>query len=230
MITVPAMVGPEEVFQAFSVSRESQVRLRLYAALLQQWQEKINLVGRETLPFLWHRHIADGLQLTRFMGSTPRVLIDMGSGAGIPGMIVALAYPHHQVTLIESNRKKVAFLMEVARRCRISVKILAERIERVDSAPYRMTHPIVTARALAPLSSLLDLTAPFLEQGTGLFYKGQDVGSELTDSQKSWRIRYIAHQSVIEPKSSILEVLEAQKFHEQTNKRGRQGPADSCHR
>ena len=100
----------EEVFRRFDVSRESQARLKLYADLLRKWQARINLVGSETIPFLWERHIADSLQLRTFIGKDEKTVVDLGSGAGLPGLVLALAYPEYRVTLIESNGKKAAFL------------------------------------------------------------------------------------------------------------------------
>ena len=220
MIPLPPTVGPEEVFAFFNVSRESQVRLRHYADLLQRWQSRINLIGPETVPILWQRHIADGLQLIRFVGTSPRTVIDVGTGAGIPGLVLKLAFPQHRVTLIESNTKKAAFLAEAARQGGVDVEILGQRAERVDSDPYRREPPVVTARAVAPLADLLDMTEKLRDTGTGLFYKGETADDELTDSAVCWRIRYVKHRSIVEPKGSIIEVLEARRIHDQHDERG----------
>ena len=198
---------PEEVFRRFDVSRESQARLHLYADLLRKWQARINLVGGDTIPFLWERHIADSLQLRTYIGKGEKTVIDLGSGAGLPGLVLALAYPEYRVTLIETNGKKAAFLKEVARRSEISVQIIQGRAEHVDSEPFRSADPIITSRAVAPLHRLLGLAAPFLKTGRALFHKGQDAGAELTEAMKSWRIVYIRHPSVIDSRGVILEIL-----------------------
>jgi 16S rRNA (guanine527-N7)-methyltransferase len=202
---------PEQVFLRFNVSRESQIRLQLYAELLARWQGKINLIGEESLKSLWERHVADALQLRPHIGHGEKTIIDLGSGAGIPGLVLALAYPDYRVILVESNGKKAAFLSEVARQARISVKIRQERIESIESEPYRTLEPIVTARALAPLTQLLDLSLPLLNCGRGLFHKGQDAGRELIEATKSWSIQYIRHPSVVDPGGTILEILEARR-------------------
>jgi 16S rRNA (guanine527-N7)-methyltransferase len=204
----------EEVFKRFDVSRESQVRLKLYADLLRKWQAQINLVSRETMSSLWERHVADSLQLRAHIGKGAKSIIDLGSGAGLPGLVLALAYPEYRVTLIESNGKKAAFLGEVARRAQINVQIIRDRVENVDSEPFRSAAPVITSRALAPLHRLLSLAAPLLETGRGLFHKGQDVGAELTEAMKSWRIGYIRHPSVIDSKGVILEILEVRHIDE----------------
>ena len=205
---------PEEVFRRFDVSRESQARLKLFADLLTKWQVQINLVGGDTIPFLWERHIADSLQLRTYIGKGAKTVIDLGSGAGLPGLVLALAYPEYRVTLIESNGKKAAFLKEVARRSEISLQVIQDRAEHVDSEPFRSADPIVTSRAVAPLHRLLGLAAPFLKTGRALLHKGQDAGAELTEAMKSWRIAYIRHASVIDSRGVILEILEVRHIDE----------------
>lgn len=212
----------EAVFRRFNVSRESQMRLRLYVELLTRWQKQINLVGPEALKSIWTRHVADALQLAPHVGQGQQTIIDLGSGAGLPGLVLALAYPDYRAILIESNGKKAAFLGDVARQARISVKVVQERIEAVDSGPYRLLRPVITARALAPLSNLLELALPFLDTGRGLFHKGQDVSRELIEAMRFWSIQYIRHPNVIDPRGTILEILEARHSHGQRrSQRGR---------
>jgi 16S rRNA (guanine527-N7)-methyltransferase len=213
-------VESEEVFRRFDVSRESQARLKLYADLLTKWQAQINLVSSDTIPFLWERHIADSLQLRPYIGEGEKAVVDLGSGAGLPGLVLALAYPEYRVTLIESNGKKAAFLKEVARRTEISVHIVQTRAEDVDSEPFRSADPVITSRAVAPLHRLLGLAAPFLEAGRALFHKGQDATAELTEAMKSWRIAYIRHPSVIDSRGVILEILEARHINEYVRRGG----------
>jgi 16S rRNA (guanine527-N7)-methyltransferase len=207
-------VEPEEVFRRFDVSRESQARLKLYADLLKKWQVQINLVGEDTIPFLWERHIADSLQLRTYIGKGGKTVIDLGSGAGLPGLALALAYPEYRVTLIESNGKKAAFLKEVVRRSGISVQVIQDRAEHVDSEPFRSANPIITSRAVAPLNRLFGPASPFLETGRALLHKGQDAGAELTEAMKSWRIIYIRHPSEIDSRGVILEILEVRHIDE----------------
>ncbi len=201
----------EEVCARFDVSRESRQRLKIYERLLRRWQERINLIGDKSMSGLWHRHIGDGLQLDPLVGAGPHTIIDLGSGAGIPGLILALARPEHHVVLIERNHRKAAFLREAARQTGVLVEVVPRAVEDVDSAAYRSPKPIVvTARALAPLDRLLALSVRFL--GRGLFHKGRRLDQELTEAAKSWKIRYARHPSVIDSAGSILEVLEARQI------------------
>lgn len=172
------------------VSRETEARLDTIVALLEKWQRTINLVAPATLPVVWTRHVADSLQLVPLAGPVTR-WVDLGSGGGFPGLVVAAALadrPAADVTLVESDSRKAAFLREAARLADLPVTVLPARIEQV--APRIAAGvEVVSARALAPLPRLLELAAPFLAQGaTGLFLKGQDVDNELTESAKSWRI------------------------------------------
>jgi 16S rRNA (guanine527-N7)-methyltransferase len=208
-----------DIFSRFNVSRESQDRIRLYVKLLGKWQKKINLVSGESLEIVWSRHVADALQLRPLIGVGPHTIVDIGSGAGLPGLVLALAFPDYRAVLIESNGKKAAFLREVARQARISIKVVQERIEKTDSGPYRSERTVITARALAPLNELLGLAGPFL--GRGLFHKGQDVDRELNDAMKSWNIQFIKHPSVVDPRGTILEILEARYSHEQPRAKNR---------
>lgn len=195
----------EEVAQHFGVSRESRDRLEVYVALLRRWQDRTNLVGRSTLAGIWARHIADALQLMPLLPQGCRTIADLGSGAGIPGLPLALATGLH-VHLVESNGKKAAFLREAVRETGANATVHPGRIETVRFSP---APDIVTARALASLPKLLELAAPLIERGArALFHKGQDVDRELTEAGKSWRIDAVKHPSLIDPLGVILEVKE----------------------
>jgi 16S rRNA (guanine527-N7)-methyltransferase len=204
---------PEAVAERFAVSRESLDKLKAYVALLATWQARINLIGKSTAEEIWTRHIADALQLIRFMPETIFRIADLGSGAGIPGLILAIARPI-EAHLFESNLKKAAFLREAQRITGACAMVHAERIEECDAAQLRVG--AVTARALAPLPKLLELAEPFLEQGAiGYFHKGQDVEAELTEATKSWRITVEKHPSMTDSRGTILVVKEARRVRRQ---------------
>ncbi len=173
------------------VSRETEARLDRFVALLLQWQQHTNLIAASTEPLIWTRHIADSLQLLD-LAPDAKIWIDLGSGAGFPGLVIACALadtPGVHVHLVESIGKKAAFLREAARVCGASVTVHAERIaDFLKHAPPRID--AVTARALAPLNKLLGEASPLLKKGTiGLFPKGQDVATELTEAAKCWKIQ-----------------------------------------
>jgi len=196
----------EEVLQQLNVSRESLNRLETYVDLLLTWQARINLIGPSTIEDVWRRHVLDGLQLLAQMKDKTGVVADLGSGAGIPGLIVALG-GGYQCYLYESNGKKVAFLREAIRLTGANAQVFQIRLETLeDHLPLKLPR-YVTARALAPLARLLDLAHPFVARGaTGLFHKGQDVDSELTEATKTWKIGAIKHSSMTDSRACILEV------------------------
>ena len=200
--------GPATV----SVSRETRQKLNIYAALLQRWQAKINLVSATTLDTVWDRHFLDSLQL-RLIAPTARRWIDLGSGAGFPGLIVAIDLgmePEAKVHLVESNGKKCAFLREVIRETAAPAIVHQGRIEAVLPELAASLKPeIISARALAPLTALIGMTHQMLTTSTrALFLKGQDVEVELTESSKCWSLDYRLHQSV-DPRGRIVELTRA---------------------
>ena len=194
--------------QLTPVSRETLARLDQFVELLLTWNAHTNLIGRNTVPHLWTRHIADSLQLLRHAPDA-KIWIDLGAGAGFPGIPIACALaqtPGAQVHLVESNGKKAAFLREAARLTGAPAVVHAERIENFGDS-YAGKTDVVTARALAPLSSLFDQAFPFMAEGAiGLFLKGQDVGAELTDSSKRWSVDATKVSSVTYPAGCVLIV------------------------
>ncbi|WP_342627383.1 16S rRNA (guanine(527)-N(7))-methyltransferase RsmG [Nguyenibacter vanlangensis] len=158
-------------------------RLDAFAAILTRWNARINLVSPRDLPHLWDRHIADSLQLADLVPPGAR-LADLGSGGGFPGLIIAIA-TGTDVTLIESDQRKAAFLREAARATGTSVTVLASRIEDADIPQVQ----VVTARALAALPQLLDWASRFLApDGFCLFLKGRNVTDELTAAAAGWHM------------------------------------------
>jgi 16S rRNA (guanine527-N7)-methyltransferase len=195
------------VSKTFDVSRETIERLELLVAELKRWQSIKNLVGPSTLSQVWDRHIADSLQLLDFAPDGARWL-DLGSGAGFPGLVVALAGVERgiSVSLVESNDRKCAFLRHVIRVAGIKAIVHAERLERVVP-DYAGRADVVSARALAPLVNLLDWTEPLLKAGTtGLFPKGKEVATELTEAEKQWKFTAEILTSRTDSNARILRI------------------------
>ena len=172
------------------VSRETAERLDRFVELLLPWAQKINLIARSTLPTIWTRHVADSLQLLP-LAPDAKCWIDLGSGAGFPGLVIACALADRAgavVHLIESTGKKAAFLREAVNQIRLPAVVHAVRIEDFVKN-FKGQPDVVCARALAPLDELLTLAQPLLKTGAqGLFPKGQDVEGELTQASKYWNI------------------------------------------
>ena len=189
------------------VSRETRERLNIYADLLRKWQRSINLVGPRTINDLWNRHFTDSAQLLPLIPPTSRVLVDFGSGAGFPGLVLAILGVA-EVHLIESDQRKSTFLREVARATGTPVTIHAKRIEEVAPFPA----DVVSARALAPLGDLLGFAAPFLHPDSlCLFPKGQMAEDELTAASKNWNINVDRIQSVTDPSATILRISQVSR-------------------
>ncbi len=198
----PAALGSQGFAEIFPVSRETLARLEVYATLLTRWSARINLVGRDTLPDLWRRHMLDSAQLRPLLPDNAQSLIDLGSGAGFPGLVLAiLGVPG--VELVEADSRKAAFLREAARVAEANVTIRSCRIAAVPAHPV----DVVTARAVAPLDRLLDLARPFLGPGTVcLLPKGERAEEELTLARKDWTMVTSRHQSIADPRGVILRL------------------------
>ena len=191
-----APLTPEEFRRATGVSRETLSRLETYAGILTHWQYRVNLVGAATLPDLWRRHMLDSAQLAAHLPQSARIITDIGSGAGFPGLVLAIMLGR-ETHLIEANRRKCAFLREAARATGTEVEIHPERAESLAPWPT----DAVTARAVAPLSELLALAWPYLAAGSPsgkvcLFLTGRGVEEELTESKKQWMMEIERFASV----------------------------------
>jgi len=176
-------VTPEAFAARFDVSRETLASLLAYVALLEKWQRRINLVSSATLPDIWHRHILDSAQLLPHLPSVPARqrlhILDIGSGAGFPGLVLAILGVG-DVQLVESNQRKAVFLQTVIRELGVSALVSNQRIETLPAC----RPDVITARAFAVLPKLMSLITPHLHNGsTCLFLKGASVDEELTNFQ-----------------------------------------------
>ena len=195
--------GPDAFARELSVSRETLKRVEAFVALLADWSRRHNLVSVRSLQDVWRRHVLDSAQLTRFMPSVATSLVDLGSGAGFPGLILAVLRPDLSVTLIEATAKKCRFLAEADKCLGTRARILNSRIEDVTLASF----DVVTARACAPLPALAAYAQRFVGPNTVcLFLKGQNVGSELTETRNSWRMTLQSHASLSDPSGTVLEI------------------------
>lgn len=192
------------------VSRETLARLTLYESLLRQWQPAVNLVSPATLDDIWHRHFADSAQLLALAPPDARHWLDLGSGAGFPGLVLAIMLSEREgahVTLIESDTRKAAFLREVTRRTHAPATILAERIEKAATQFTLVPMDVVTARALAPLPRLFDLAHTFFRPDTvGLFLKGKGADREIAEASEQWAFEYEVKPSLTDAEGRVVVV------------------------
>jgi 16S rRNA (guanine527-N7)-methyltransferase len=202
MRPVRAALGPVAFARLTGVSRETMDRLVAYVELLAAWNQRINLIGRNTMSDVWRRHILDSAQLYKLLPIRARVLVDLGSGAGLPGLVLgAMGVP--EVHLIESDQRKCAFLREAARLIGVPAQIHAQRIE--DASP--IAADAVTARALAPVDQLIELSKKFVTLRTVcLFLKGDSVAAELEAARAAGPLDAELLPSVSDPSGRIVRI------------------------
>ena len=195
-----APLGAAGFAATIAVSRETIDRLESYLALLERWQQAINLVGRSTLGDPWRRHVLDSAQLARFLPPGRGGVADLGSGAGLPGIILAIMGTP-DVHLVEADRRKAQFLREAARHLDLAnVTVHPARIETLA-----LEVGAVTSRALAPLPALLRMAVPLLAPGGRLvLLKGRNVETELAEATRDWEMRIALKPSRADPEGRIL--------------------------
>ena len=190
-----------------NVSRETTEKLDLYRRLLLTWNSRINLIGRSTEADASHRHFNDSLQLIPHIPADVTNAADLGSGAGFPGLVLAIATGIH-FSLIEADRRKAAFLQVVSAETGANVTVIPDRIQQASLPAV----DLITARALAPVADLLALGHPLLRLGgCALFLKGALADEELTDASAKWHMRVERFPSVTDPKGIVLRLSEVRR-------------------
>lgn len=191
-----------------NVSRETVARLQVFVELLVKWNAAINLVSKNTIGQVWSRHIADSVQVFEF-GSTARNWVDLGSGGGFPGIVVAILSaelaPQMTVTLVEADQRKAAFLRQINQSLGLAATVISDRIEAIDP----LKADIVSARALAPLPQLCAFASRHLAvDGKGVFLKGKSAASEIAKARADWNFLVESHASATDPAAVVLVVRE----------------------
>lgn len=185
-----------------NVSQETFSKLVLYHDLLIKWQRRINLISNDTVDDSWSRHFLDSLQLIKYIPDNIENILDFGSGAGFPGMVLAIAGIKN-IHVVESDGKKISFLREVSRVTGVNVTIHHDRIENVSIKNIS----VITARAFSSLDSLLKISSPFLSHETiCLFPKGKNYAMEIEDAKKEWSFNCDVLPSVTDNNAVILKI------------------------
>jgi 16S rRNA (guanine527-N7)-methyltransferase len=184
-----------------SVDEAAFQGIETFVRCCQRWAAVQNLVSDADRARLWSRHVLDSLQLVPL--GRGQAFVDLGSGAGFPGLVVAIARPETAMTLVESNRKKAAFLVQAAAECRVRVRVEPRRAEFLPAIPF----DTVSARAVAPLERLLDLAERFFDEATvGLFPKGREAPGEVAAARCRFAFDFEEHPSRTEPGGVVLAV------------------------
>ncbi len=191
------------------VSRETISRLELYKDLLIKWQRRYNLISPKSIDVLWERHFEDSLQLLRYISYECNTIVDLGSGAGLPGMVLAIAATHRpQVTLIESDTNKCIFLENVSRETKVDVKIINGRIESAKN----IRGDLIVARGLASLSKLFEYSEPLIKKNaTLLFLKGERFENEVQEAKIKWNFDLEIFSSLTDSTGRILKIKNLQR-------------------
>mgnify|MGYP001367038055 CR=1 FL=1 len=192
----------DKVGRLLNVSRETLCQFEAYLALLEKWQRRINLVADSTMANVWQRHILDSAQLVKFYPPNTKKVLDVGSGAGFPGLVLAIM-GNVEVDLVESDHRKAVFLSTVVRSLGLPAKIHNQRIETLPN----LAPDVITARALAPVSILMKLIENQISLDTVcLFLKGASVEDELTELQTYSTIVSLKHPSLSSANGVVLEL------------------------
>lgn len=201
------MTGPEAFVNQVDVSRETIRLLERLEALLKKWNPAINLVSPRTLAEIWTRHFLDSAQILQSVAQAPQHWADLGSGGGFPGLVVGVLakeqFPDMQLTLVESDKRKAAFLLNAVRDLGLSAVVADRRIESLDP----LKADVLSARALAPLETLLSYAERHLSPtGIALFPKGNRWREEVAQAQQTWSFEVEPKPSATDPESVVLKI------------------------
>ena len=190
-----------------NVSRETFSLLERLAALVEKWNKSINLISKSTVPNLWERHILDSVQIYHATQVNFKSWLDIGSGAGFPGLVLAILAKEKnidgEIILVESDKRKCAFLYTVRRDLNLNLSIINKRIEECDP----QNADIISARALANLTKLFDLSFNHkCENTTFIFPKGRSWQEELVAAEKTWNFSWEAVNSITDSQAVVLKI------------------------
>ena len=183
------------------VSREKQDKLQQYIDLLIKWNKKINLVSPLSIKDVEHRHVLDSIQLLKYIAKKDISVLDLGSGAGLPGIILSIC-GIKRVMLVESDKRKAAFLLQASKISSESIEIKNSRVENLSA----VSCDIVTARAFADLSSIFDYCKGIEVKEKFLLPKGKSYAEEIVQARKHWLFKVNIHDSITSVDGKILEI------------------------
>lgn len=182
------------------LSDDQTSRLKTYQSLLLKWQKSVNLISPNTIANVWERHFVDSIQLFPYISESDRVILDVGSGGGFPGMVLAILLDR-EFHLVESDKKKCIFLSEVSRETKTKVIIHNDRVESLSISGI----DLITSRACASVSQIFDLTKNLVSHETKyLLLKGKNNSIEIDEAKKNWQFEVEIFPSITEKDSAIL--------------------------
>ena len=203
-----------DTFTRFTqVSRETITSLKKYEDTLIKANKTLNLVGNSTIKDIWTRHFLDSAQIIDFIDKNDNSLLDLGSGAGFPGLVLAIALKDRKITskikLIEKSPKKVKFLRDLIHELHLDVEVINQNILQDQK---KLSEDVFMARAFKPLKIILQLIHNKAENWKKIFiFLGKTGKDELLQASKSWDIEYKQRVSVTSNDSIVIEINRLKK-------------------
>ena len=195
------------------VSRETITSLKKYEDILIKANKTLNLIGNSTIKDIWTRHFLDSVQVIDFIDKNNKVLVDLGSGAGFPGLVLAIALKDRKIPLkiklIEKSPKKVKFLKNLINELQLNVEVINQNILQ---EPIKFFDDVFIARAFKPLKIILQLIHNKAKNWKKIFiFLGKTGKNELLQASKSWDIEYKQRVSVTSNDSTVIEINRLKK-------------------
>ena len=201
------MNSKEKIIKKFDLSDEQVKKIDLFINEIKNYNSHTNIVGKSTLQNPWNRHVLDSLQLLKFIKKKNTSILDLGAGAGIPGIFLAIANQNN-ISLIDSSSKKIKFMRNVANVLNLNVKIYHNRIEKIKNLKFKY----LISRALANLNKLFFYSQNLIKNDTVLiFLKGRTANDEINEAKLSWVFKYKTYDSLSDKYGKILMIENLKK-------------------
>ncbi len=198
----------ETVIKHYNLNKRQISLINHYLAKLKETNKSLNLVGNSTLSVPWDRHINDSLQLSKFIPNRKSSIIDLGTGAGIPGLLLSIL-GYNNVLLVDSKLKKINFIKDFVIENNLSAKFLCSRVENIKNNQF----DFIICRAFAPLNKLLDYSLIFTKKKTSLlFLKGRSVNKEIRDAKKTFKFKNKLFNSKSVGGGFVLQICDLRKL------------------
>ena len=196
------------VIENYNLNKRQVDLISLYIKKLKKSNKTHNLVGTSTIDIAWDRHVNDSLQLSKFITKKNASIVDLGTGAGLPGVILSI-FGYTNILLIDSKIKKINFIKEFAYEQNIEIKTICTRVEKIKNQKF----DFIICRAFAPLTKLLDYSLFFTKKNTSLlFLKGRNVMKEIEDAKKTFIFKYDLFPSLSEGGGFVIKIYKYKKL------------------
>ena len=192
----------ENIIDFYSLTKQQVGLINNYLNSLKLTNKKLNLVGNSTLINSWDRHINDSLQLSEYIPNKNSTIIDLGTGAGIPGVVLAI-YGYKRILVVDSKFKKINFIRNFADNNKVKINIICSRVENIKNIKF----DFIISRAFAPLPRILNYSLLFCKTNTSLlFLKGRSVKREIQDAKKYFKFHHKLFSSKSHGGGFVLQI------------------------